>query len=276
MTVGKLCASHGLIVATRHPANDLILWLGGLHNDHTLILSATRTTCHLRHQRKGTFRGAEVGRKEQIIGIENTHHSHTTEVEALGDHLRADKDVGLPRLEGMDDTVVGTLRGDRIAVKTCHTGIGKERRYSLLDTLRTKAHRFQIDRLALRTGLRHSGRIAAVVTLHAPRRAVLGKGYIAIGTAWCPATAATLHKGCEAATILEEHRLLTTRESIGDGVYQDLVKVRAALTAFKRTHRIGDDDVRCCSSAITLRKQRVAILAPLGIGITLERGGGTA
>jgi hypothetical protein len=42
---------------------------------------------------------AEVGHAEADVGVDHPDQRHAREVVALGDHLRAHQDVGLPRLE---------------------------------------------------------------------------------------------------------------------------------------------------------------------------------
>ena len=218
MTVGQLAARHRVVVATRHPADDGVVGLGGLDDDHALALAATGTASHLRHKLKSALRGAKIGRVQQIIGIQNTYNADATKVETLGYHLRADKDIGLTTLESPDYAVISTLRGGGIAVEACHTSRREECGDSLLDLLRTEAHRLDIHRITLRTGTRNGGCITAVVTLHTVGRAVHRERHVTMRTAQSPTTRTTLHKGRKTSTILEQHSLLATLQSLANGV----------------------------------------------------------
>ena len=53
-----------------------------------------RTATDLRHHHESMLVGPEVGVVEHGVGIEDTHDGHTVEVEALGDHLCTDEEVG--------------------------------------------------------------------------------------------------------------------------------------------------------------------------------------
>ena len=104
LAFSKFARCHSHIVAHGNRAYYGVLGLSGLNDDPTPIVAPTCTTCHLHHKLKGTLRRAEIGLHNEIVGIEDTHGSDTSKVEALGDNLRADKDICLSLLEAVDNT----------------------------------------------------------------------------------------------------------------------------------------------------------------------------
>ena len=84
---------------------------------HTATVVATASTAsHLHHKLKGALRGPEVGGGEEVVGIEDSDGADPSEVEALGDYLCTNKDVGLVVLEAVNDAFKGTLGGRGVAI----------------------------------------------------------------------------------------------------------------------------------------------------------------
>ena len=54
---------------------------------------------HLGQELERALGRAEVGQAEAHVGVDHAHQRHARKVVALRDHLGADQDVGLPRLE---------------------------------------------------------------------------------------------------------------------------------------------------------------------------------
>ena len=179
-------------------------------------------------------------------------------------------------LESPDYAVISTLRGRCIAVEACHASRRKEGGDSLLDLLRTEAHRFDIHRITLRAGTRNGGCITAVVALHTVGRAVHRERHVTMRTTQSPATRTTLHEGRKTSTILEQHSLLATLQSLANGVQKHLIEVCAPFATLNRTHCIRDNYAGRGGCAVTLQKLRVTILLPLRIGVALQRGRSTA
>ena len=203
---------------------------------------------------EGSLRRAEVGRKEQIVGIEDSNNGHTTKVEALGYHLCADQDIGLATLKFTDYTVVGALRSRCITVQTCHAGIGEEFGYGLLDFLGTEAHRLQFCRFAMGTIVSNGGCMTAIMALHTLRCTVPGQRDVTIGTTHRPATLLTRNEGRESSPVLEQHHLLTSRQGIAYGIYECKVEMALAFTSLYRTHRVRQNYARLACSTITLQQ----------------------
>ena len=74
----------------------------GLDQHASHPLAASRAARHLGQQLKGALRGAKVGQVERQIGEHHADQRHARQVEALGDHLRADHHVDLAAAQALD------------------------------------------------------------------------------------------------------------------------------------------------------------------------------
>lgn len=105
----QLILKHAGIVVLHHFFDDKMCGLGSL-DDHTpLSAPAASAATNLRHQLIGTFKSAEIGIVEQLVGIEDAHKTNMVEVEALGDHLRAHKNVDSTLLKIADNALIGVF-----------------------------------------------------------------------------------------------------------------------------------------------------------------------
>src|SRR5688572_22542371 len=66
-----------------------------LHEDLALDIAPPRAPGDLRDQLKGPFARAKVGNVQRQVGVNNSDERHVRKVQALRNHLRADKDVDL-------------------------------------------------------------------------------------------------------------------------------------------------------------------------------------
>ena len=98
---------HRLVVAFDNPADDGQVGLPRLEDDRALRPAATGAPCHLGEHLEGTLVCSEVALVEELVGIEDAHEGDAVEIEPLGDHLRADEEVGVSALEVTDDAFVG-------------------------------------------------------------------------------------------------------------------------------------------------------------------------
>ena len=84
-----------LVVICRRIAQDGVVGVVRLQNDVPFLAAAPAPARNLRHELKGTFVAAIVGKVQAHVRIEDAHERHEREVMPFGDHLRADEDVRL-------------------------------------------------------------------------------------------------------------------------------------------------------------------------------------
>ena len=82
----------------------------------TAAIAPASSTADLHHQLKGALVGAEVGDAHQAVSAQHTDDAHTTEVEPLGQHLRADEHLCIPLLKVVEHTPIGPRRTDGVGV----------------------------------------------------------------------------------------------------------------------------------------------------------------
>ena len=110
--------------------------------------------------------GAKVGREQALVGVENADQRHGRKVMALGQHLRADQDVGAAVARGGQVRVERPAPARAVAVHAQHPVVREQRRDVGLDALGAGAQRQQILRAAaLAAGRRRS--LAPAVVAHA-------------------------------------------------------------------------------------------------------------
>ena len=71
-----------------------------------LLPFSSGTATHLLHELETTFKRPEIREREHIVGIEDSNGLDMVEVEAFGDHLGANKDVGLAVFELVEDKLI--------------------------------------------------------------------------------------------------------------------------------------------------------------------------
>ncbi len=86
----------------------VVIGMIGLEDDPPAQQAPARPPGHLGQQLERALAGAEVGQVEGGVGRDDADDGHQRQVEPLGDHLRADEDVGQPAAEKVED---GGVRG---------------------------------------------------------------------------------------------------------------------------------------------------------------------
>ena len=109
--------------------------LEALHDDHALEVAAARAAGDLGEELEGAFGGAEVRQLQREIGVDDAHQRHAREVEALGDHLRAEEHVVSAGAEIREHLPEEVLLAHRVGVDAGHAGAGEELSDGLLDLL---------------------------------------------------------------------------------------------------------------------------------------------
>jgi len=97
----------------------------GLNKNVARCFAATRPSGDLREQLKRAFAGAEVGKMEGKIGIDDPDQSHVREMKTFGDHLRTNQDVDLAGAKISQSFAVSFFSSHRIGVHPAHVRFGK-------------------------------------------------------------------------------------------------------------------------------------------------------
>ena len=160
--------------------------------------------------------GTEVGLVEHGVGIEDAHDADAVEVEALGDHLCADEQVGASGREVADDALVGIARAGGVEVHACHAGLWEDVAQLVLDLLRAIAPPLQFLLPQAGTLGRDPVGVAAVVAGQLVHGSVERERDVAVLAAGHPSALLALNHRGVAAAVLEEDGLLAALQGLSD------------------------------------------------------------
>ena len=186
----------------------------GLQDYQAPLTLSPCPSADLRHHHKGMFVGPEVRIVEHRVGIEDTHHADTVEVESLGDHLGADKEIGAPSGEIVDQSLVGSTGAGGVKIHTGNTGLRKDIAHLIFNLLRAKAPCHQLCTAASRALRGHLIGIAAVVARQLVKTAMIGQRHVTVLTTGHPSALLALQHGGIATTVLEEDDLLAMLQGL--------------------------------------------------------------
>lgn len=94
LALGELLVIHAQVVVFHHVTNQVVVGPFGLEYHHALFGSSACTTCHLAHHLEGPLMASEVGATEHGVGVEDSHHVYSVEVQAFANHLSTNEYVG--------------------------------------------------------------------------------------------------------------------------------------------------------------------------------------
>ena len=197
----QFAADKGLVVVRGGRADGGMVGRACLHHDATAKRPATAAARHLRDKLAGAFGGAEVGQMERRIGVDDADEHHARKVEALGDHLRADKDVDLAGTKGVERLLVAAPGSHRVGIHAGHAGAAESTADEFLQPLCAGAPLHEIGRAAFRAVGRQPSHEAAAVADAAIARLVEREGQVALRAAGGMAAGATLHMRGKAAAV---------------------------------------------------------------------------
>ena len=155
---------EGGVVVVDDLTDDGQLRLSRLQNDQTALAATSGSSADLRHHHEGMLIGPEIGLVEHGVGIEDAHDGHLVEVEALGDHLGANEQVGTSGTEVADDALVGLARTGGVEVHTADAGLREDVAHGGLYLLGAVAARTQFGAATAGAGGGHLIDGTAVVT----------------------------------------------------------------------------------------------------------------
>ena len=194
--------------------------LEALHDDHALEVPAAGATGDLGEQLEGALGGAEIRQLQRKVGVDDADEGHAREVEALGDHLRAEEHVVFTGAEVRQDLSEQVLLAHGVRVDAGHAGTREELGDGLLDLLGTVTLPADLGRPAARA--EHRGTLLMVAQMAAG--GVVGpvqrQGDTAALALHGFAAIRTDQRARVTATIQEEDRLLAPFEARADAVGQ--------------------------------------------------------
>src|SRR5665213_250226 len=110
-----------------------------LHKHLALDIAATGATGDLREQLEGAFARAKIRLMQREVGVNDADERDVRKMQTLGDHLRADEDIGLARAKIAEDFAIIVLALHRVGVHAPDARLRKKFRERLLDALRARA-----------------------------------------------------------------------------------------------------------------------------------------
>ena len=106
-----------------------------------------------------------------MIAAHHAHQRHAVNVVPLGDHLRADQQIDLARVQPREQMLQVVPPAHGVAIHAADPRAGKDLRQPLLALLRTRAEIVEMLAVALRALRRHRALVTAVVALQPLARA---------------------------------------------------------------------------------------------------------
>ena len=248
--------------------------LEALHDDHPLEIPAAGTAGHLREQLEGALGGTEVRQLQREVGVDDTHQGHAREVEALGDHLRAEEHVILAGAEVGEDLPEEVLLAHRIGVDAGHAGAREELGDGLFDLLGAVALPADLGGAAARAEHRGAllvvAEVAAGGVVGAMERQRDAATFALHGLAAIRADQGTRMP----ATVQEEDRLLAAFEAGADAVGQFTREDVLALGVQDLATHVHDAEGRHRAVIDALGHHIEGVAAGRSVLPSLERRGG--
>jgi hypothetical protein len=174
----------------------------------------------LRQKLKGPLRRPKIGQVKPGIGIDDPDKRDVREVQPLGDHLCADEDVDISRLDRCQDPLVRPLRAGGIQIHSGDARAGVAIPQHLLELLSAHAAHLLNRVGACSTTERQRLLMAAVVAAQACRRPVHSEGDAAVRTLPYFAAIWTVQEGGIAASIEQQQRLLPPGQAGNNACFQ--------------------------------------------------------
>ena len=169
---------ESLVIVANHLRDDGQVGVGRLQENQSLPALSTSPTAHLSHHHESIFVGAEVGKVQHRVGIEDAHDAHTVEVEAFANHLRPDEHVGASRREVGDEAFIGIFGARRVEVHAGYACFGKDFDHLVFNLLSAIPPSAQIGSAAIGAFRGRGIGETAVMTGELVERFVQGERYI--------------------------------------------------------------------------------------------------
>jgi hypothetical protein len=186
----------------------------GLDHDASRAVRTSGSSCDLREQLKGSFRGPEVRQVEADIRRDDSDELDTGKIMTLGDHLGPDHDVDLFILERAQNALGMTATRGDVAIESHRAGIRKEASHFFFEPLGPDAQECGFRIPAAVADFRHGPHEITVVTAKEVVRGVKDERDVAVVAAFRMSTLETEDAGREAAAVEKEDRLASLLERL--------------------------------------------------------------
>ena len=123
-----LALVHRGVVVLHGIADGLVPRIVGLNDDGAAFAVTASSSRYLHNLLEGAFVGAEVGKRDEIVGTDDTHDADIVEVESFGDHLRAYQYVDIVVFEVVDNLKVPFLLLSTVHVHAGNACFGEQDR----------------------------------------------------------------------------------------------------------------------------------------------------
>src|ERR1700678_3672497 len=150
------------------------------HQDFTGKFAATRASGYLREQLEGSFGCPEIRPTQREIRRNHANQSHALKIVALCDHLRSDEHVQFTARERAEHLLVFALGANRVTIQPRDARRRKLFPQVFFYPFRSVAYEIHVLAIALRTFLRRTNCITAVVAFQALAALMIGQRDAAI------------------------------------------------------------------------------------------------
>ena len=248
------------VIVLRRQLDREMFRLEGLDEDLAALGSASRAAGDLHHELKRPLVRAEVRQAERRVRVDDADDRHVREVQALGDHLRAEEDVDLSFAEGRQDALVPAALPHGVGVHPPEADLRELFQDFLFDALRSHAPVIDALGRAGRAPLGRLLRLAAPVALCDARFRVVGHADVAVGAPQHPTAAHAEQVGRPPAPVEEEDGLLALSAGLGDGRLQRPREDVMPLALGRFLAHVHDRDGRHGPAADPLRQPRFLVM----------------
>ena len=180
----QLISKKTLAIVMRSRTNGHCVVHIGLHEHAALEAPAARTARDLLHQVERAFRRSEIGQAQLRVGIDHAHEHDIVEIEALRDHLRAQKHCRTGLAEFGEQLFMRIARRSGVGIHAHHANsrlascarvVVKYASQLHFNTLRSRAELLQIGASAHRARHGRLGGFAAMVAHELAAHFVIGQ-----------------------------------------------------------------------------------------------------
>ena len=153
--------------------------------------------------------GTEIREVHQAVGIQDTDHTHISEVQSFRQHLGPDQYLRLSLLEIGDYPFISRTGTRRVEVQAFHFGCGEKCGDLLFHHFRSETHRPQFRNFAHWTLVGQLDLIPAIMANQFVTELMVRQSDIAVHAMGHPTTTLTLDHRSKTTPVLEQNRLLS-------------------------------------------------------------------